>query len=210
MNTPPRRNRKYLGELSSPSERSSPGERSSPREWSSPGERSSPRKRSSPRRSRPAWAGPQAFELSIRLLWVPVVVHLLVGLSLLAVPSLWRAYFLGLAAAFPELTEGLSQSMLAAGLLHMLLAGILLFVLSAYRKKAAWAWWAFMVAFTLGGGGIFFLQVEAGIVWAAVLSALLVLLGWVALGLGAGEVYGLLKRRSARKSRPQRGAVNGE
>ena len=192
MNTPPRRNRKDLGE---------------PR---SPRERSSPRKRGSPRGSRSAWAGPQAFALSIRLLWAPVVVHLLVGLSLLAIPSLWRAYFLGLADAFPELSEGLSQSMLAAGLLHMLLAGILLFVLSAYRKKAAWAWWAFMVAFTLGWGGIFALQVEAGIVWAAVLSALLVLLGWVALGLGAGEVFASLKRGGARKPRPRGGAVDGE
>ncbi|MBN1147350.1 MAG: hypothetical protein JXA78_08840 [Anaerolineales bacterium] len=171
-------------------------------------DRRSPRR---PRRSRPAWAEPpDAFALSLRLLWAPVLAHLLVGLSLLALPAIWQPYFLRMAETFPELSEGLSQSMFAVSLLHLLLAGSLLFVLSAYRQKAAWAWWVFLAAITLGWGGVFALQIEAGVAWAAALSALLVLLGWAALGLGARRVFRPVERAAGEKPRRQAGAADGK
>lgn len=124
----------------------------------------------------------KSFDLAWKILCAPILLHLLFGLSLLVLPTLWMPYFKELARTYPEVNDQLAKFMFALGLFHLLLVGTFLFVLSAYRKKAKWAWLFFFVAITFGWGADFLLELRAGIEWAIYLTAVVILLVWFALG----------------------------
>lgn len=137
--------------------------------------------------------GSKSFDLAWKLLFAPIIIHLLAGLSLLALPDLWVPYFTEFARTYPEVNDQLSNFMFALGLFHLLVAGTFLFVLSAYRKKARWAWLFFFVAITFGWGADFLLELRAGIDWAIYLTAAVILLAWFALGVSVIEFFPRLK-----------------
>lgn len=125
--------------------------------------------------------------ISWKLLMVPIVLHLVAGLTILFVPGWWIPYFIEFAQAYPSVSDVMSQFMSVIGLTHLLIAAVFLVVLSAYRKKARWAWWMFLLAFTFGWGGDLILEMSAQIGWAICATATVLLLAWVALGMTAKE-----------------------
>jgi len=131
--------------------------------------------------------------LSTRLLWIPIAILLISGLTILIFPKLWRPLFLALSSNYPELSADLSSSMLAVGMFASLLAGINLFVMSAYRQKARWAWAFFLFVATFGWGGWMLMMIKAENVPMAFISAAVVLLTWAGLGMSAVEFFGSTK-----------------
>jgi hypothetical protein len=132
----------------------------------------------------------KAIVLATRLLWIPIAIQLISGLTILAFPRLWQPFFLGLAETYPELSDGLASSMLAAGIFLLLVVGVQLFAISAYRQKARWAWVFFLLVSTFGWGGWLLVVIKAGISFAAILSAAVILLTWVGLGMSVGVFFG--------------------
>jgi hypothetical protein len=128
--------------------------------------------------------------ISTRLLWIPIAIQLISGLTILGFPKIWQRFFLVLAIAYPELSVNLGRSMLAAGTFLSLLAGINLFVMSAYLQKARWAWILFFFIISIGWGGWLFVLMNAGITLAAILSVAVILLGWIGLGMSVSEFFG--------------------
>jgi hypothetical protein len=142
------------------------------------------------RREKVSFRQRKAARIASRLLWIPIGIQLISGLTILIFPKIWRPFFLTLAVEYPELSVSLSRSMLAAGTFLSLLAGINLFILSAYQQKARWAWILFLLIVTFFWGGCLKVAMNAGITLAAILSATVILLSWVGLGMSASEFFG--------------------
>jgi hypothetical protein len=128
--------------------------------------------------------------ISTRLLWIPIAIQLISGLTILIFPRLWQPLFLTLSTTYPELSADLSSSMLAVGTFSSLLAGINLFIMSAYLQKARWAWSLYLILVTIFWGGCLRVVMNAGITLAAILSIAVILLSWVGLGMSASEFFG--------------------
>ncbi|MBU1877699.1 MAG: hypothetical protein KJ734_02000, partial [Chloroflexi bacterium] len=119
--------------------------------------------------------GSRRLSISWKLLTIPIILHVLAGLTILLAPGWWSAYFTELAKAYPDVSDIMSQFMAVIGLAHLLVVVVFLIVLSAYRKRARWAWWTFLFAFTFGWGADFVLEVSAGIAWAIFATAAVIL-----------------------------------